>query len=748
MSPLHPVPLVSALLLLVVSSLVPAALPAQDLYCDPGDVEVRRVSFEGNRSFRDGELMNAIATTPSSWSRRAGLPFGTRRCLDQTEFQRDVLRLRLFYRLRGYYRAEVDTTIAQRGPGIVNVGFRIAEGPPAILEQLDVAGLDTIAGGDRLERLLKALEGRPFNRLRFSSVVDTVVDRLRNMGYARADQPLRSYSVDEEANVATASVQFLPGRSARIGQISFDIKPHGRAEEPEISPAVIRSLMTVREGDLYRERDFYRSQRDLYQLETYRTVEIRVAPEELQPPGDSLVNVQVRLAEGPMKAVRLGMGWATLDCIRMQGRLTDRNFLGDARRLELNARVSKVGVGYPLGGAEGLCRPEVRQDIYSDTLNYYVGATFRQQSLFGPRNVPSLTLYSERRSEYLAYLRYIPFGGIASVTREQAYRTPLTVAYQIEYGKTVAEPAVFCSAFNVCSLDDIESLNNRVNRLAVVSGSIARNRADNIFDPRSGHQVRLELRHASTLVGSDERLQFNKLDGAGAIYRRVGQSSVLAARLQAGAVFGQGLLETVDAAGQFVPPQERLYAGGPSSVRGFPQNQLGPVVYLVDRTVLVPVPGSPSDSMLVPDPAADPLRVAPTGGDLLLTGNVELRGPGPLVPDIVQWALFVDMGQVWNRSTQSVDLADLRFTPGIGLRVASPVGPVRVDVAYNGYPRRPGPAYRQTEDGTRLECVSPGRGTLSAPATGINPCPATYAPPLPHNLFSRLTFHFSIGQAF
>lgn len=737
-----------ALLPLVAFLLVPAALEAQDLYCDPGDVEVRSVSFDGNRSFRDGELMNAIATTPSNWSRRVGLPFGTRRCLDQTEFQRDVLRLRLFYRLRGFYRTEVDTTMAERGPGVVNVGFRVDEGPPAILQQLEVAGLDTIPGGDRLERLLKALEGRPFNRMRFSAVIDTVVDRLRNMGYARADQPLRSYSVDEEANVATASVQFLPGRSARIGEITFDVKPHGRSSEPEIPAPVIRSLISVREGDVYRERDFYRSQRDLYQLETYRTVEIRVAPEELQPPGDSLVNVQVRLTEGPMKSVRLGAGWATLDCIRMQGRLTHRNFLGDARRLELNARVSKVGVGYPLGGVEGLCRPEVRQDIYSDTLNYYVGATFRQQSLFGPRNVPTLTLFSERRSEYLAYLRSIPFGGIASVTREQAYRTPLTLAYQIEYGKTVAEPAVFCSAFNVCDLEDIETLNNRVNRLAVVSASIARNRADNLFDPRSGHQARLELRHASTIVGSDERLQFNKLEGAGAVYRRVGQSSVLAARLQAGAVFGQGLLDAVDATGHFVPPQERLYAGGPSSVRGFPQNQLGPVVYLVDRTVWVPVPGSPSDSMLVPDPAASPLRVAPTGGDLLLMGNVELRGPAPLLSDIMQWAFFVDMGQVWNRSTQVVDLTDLRFTPGMGLRASSPVGPIRVDVAYNGYPRRPGPAYMQTEDGVRLECVSPGRGTVVAQAVGINPCPATYAPPLNGNLFSRLTFHFSIGQAF
>ncbi len=745
----QPVLALRAALSLAVLAVLPAVLPAQDLYCDPGDVEVRKVSFDGNRSFRDRELMDAIVTTPSSWWRRAGMPFGGRRCLDQVEFQRDVLRLRLFYRLRGFYRAELDTSVTARGAGVANVTFQIDEGPPAILTQLEVAGLDTIPGGDRLERLLKGLEGRPFNRLRFAAAIDSVVDRLRNMGYARADQPLRSYVVDEEANLATASVQFLPGRSARIRDISFEVRPFRANTEPEIPPSVIRSILSLREGDLYRERDFYRSQRDLFQLETYRSVEIRLAPEEMQPPGDSLLDVQVRLAEGPMRALRLGAGWATLDCLRMQARLTHRNFFGDARRLELNARLSKIGVGYPLGGTEGICRPEVRDDPYSDTLNYFVGATFRQQSLFGPRNVPALTLYSERRSEYLAYLRSIPFGGIASITREQAFRTPVTLAYQIEYGKTVAEPAVFCSAFNVCDLDDIGTLNNRVNRLAVVSLGVARNRADNAFDPRSGHQARVELRHASTVVGSDEKLQFNKVEGSASYYLPVGRASVVAARLQAGTVLGKGLVRGIDNTNQFVPPQERLYAGGPSSVRGFPQNQLGPVVYIVGDTVRVPVAGSPDDSIIVPAPG-DPLRVSPTGGDFMVLGNLELRGPGPVLSDMFQLALFVDFGQVWNRSTQQVDVRDLRLTPGVGARVASPVGPIRVDVAYNGYPRRPGPAYFEVVDGDerRLVCVSPGRGPIEAAAIGAVSCPPTYTPGVNGSVFSRLTFHFSIGQAF
>ena len=65
-----------ALLLAVVA---PTAAAAQETVCDPGDVEVRRLAFEGNETFDDAELARGIAATPSSWLRRATGLVGTRR---------------------------------------------------------------------------------------------------------------------------------------------------------------------------------------------------------------------------------------------------------------------------------------------------------------------------------------------------------------------------------------------------------------------------------------------------------------------------------------------------------------------------------------------------------------------------------------------------------------------------------------------------------------------------------------------
>jgi outer membrane protein insertion porin family/translocation and assembly module TamA len=724
------------------------AAAAQDMICDPGDTEVRSVRFEGNRTFDDGTLERQIATTSSTWSRRHGLPFGERRCLDSLEFQRDRLRLRSYYYQRGYRNAEVDTALQVLSPGVVRVTFRVREGVPMRIDTLTVLGLDTIPGGERLKRLIGQMQGAPLDIPRMVALGDTVELRLRNSGYALAQRPLRGYQAHEATNSASVTFEFLPGHRYHIGRVLVDILPLDSTSGPQITPDVVRQLLSFSPGDLYRERELDRSRRTLYQLETFQHVDIAIAPDSLQPPGDSLLDIQVRLSEAPMRSVRLGIGWATLDCIRAQARLTHRNFLGDARRLELTSRVSKVGVGHPLGGAEVLCADRVRHDRFSDTLNYYVGASLRTPTLFGPRNVPSLTLYSERRSELDAYLRSTPFGGALSVTREQNPTTPITLAYSIEFGKTVADPAVFCSAFNVCNLQDIDALNGQTNRLAVLSATVGWQKVTNVFDPRGGYQATVDVRHASKAIGSESDLQFNKAGGAVAVYRPVGDASVLAMRLQLGAVFARGSLGgAAGAAGErFVPPQERLYAGGPNSVRGFNQNQLGPVVYVVDSVRKVQV-GTTTDSIEVAD---DPNpRVSATGGDLLAVANLELRSRGPVLRDLVEWALFMDVGQVWNRDQQSVSVADLRWTPGVGLRVSSPVGPVRVDVAYNPYQGRRGAAFKEvTVDGERqLVCVSP-RSAPPPPDASSADCPATFAPPAPNNFFSRLTFHFSIGQAF
>src|SRR6185437_716192 len=294
---------------------------------------------------------------------------------------------------------------------------------------------------------------------------------------------------------------------------------------------------------------------------------------------DSVADVLVDLREDYMHQVDGEVGWATLDCFRVNSQYTDKNFINDAQHLELTGRLSKLGYGAPTSTklTRNLC-PLGADSIASSKVNYFAGATLREPTLFGSHWVPSYSTYTERRGEYKAYLRTTYIGGEASATRDIGFRMPLRFAYTLEYGQTNAQPAVLCAVFSRCSAPEQAEVQRRL-PLAIASASIQRTRTDNPFDPSSGDVLAAEVRGAAPVIGSDPSLSFLKGTIDGSWYYKVRSRTVLAFRLRAGAISGG--TETGGGA-RLPPPQERLYAGGANSVRGYQQNELGSLVYLLD----------------------------------------------------------------------------------------------------------------------------------------------------------------------
>jgi outer membrane translocation and assembly module TamA len=124
-----------------------------------------------------------------------------------------------------------------------------------------------------------------------------------------------------------------------------------------------------------------------------------------------------------------------------------------------------------------------------------------------------------------------------------------------------------------------------------------------------------------------------------------------------------------------VPLPERFLGGGADSLRAFPYNQAGP-----RDTGIALIPGSPSWQ-----PTGFPL-----GGNALFFNNVELRFPfiGPNIKGV----LFHDMGNVFSSvgdisfRFHQKNLRDFDYTvhaAGFGIRYRTPVGPIRLDLAYS-----------------------------------------------------------------
>ncbi len=712
---------------------------------------MRALRFSGNREYPASVLAATVATLPSTL---AGIPvLGERRCLDPAEFVRDVQRLQTLYRRRGFPDVRVDTTVRTIGSGVIEITFVIEEGEPMRVSSLAIRGTDSDPEVAIASRDFPLTVGGVFDRGALEAGRDSLVRRLRNRGWPQAEA-LVGYSTNTAERVAEVEITVVPGVRARLGAITLEVE--SASGERRVADATIRRALAIKTGDWYSARAVIDAQRNLYQTDAFQRVDLQ--PDSVQPAGDSIVNLVVRVLEGDRWAARGGLGWATLDCFRVQGSLTDHDFLPYAQRLELNARLSKIGIGAPLDGAPDLCQGQARSDPFSATLNYYTSATVRQPVRANQARMPSLTVFSSTLSEFRAFLRRTPIGGILSVTNPFQARYSSTLSYQVELGRTEAEPAFFCAVFNSCD-DESRIFLQRNTRLAAIEYAVAVDRPTDPFRPRGRTSLRLNLRHASTLIGSDATQQFNRatLDVTWERNLRNGASLLLHAR--GGAILGGGLRPSV---GGFIPPQERLYAGGPTTVRGFRQNELGPAVYIVNGFADTTVNGQ---TFFRTDSATIVERVVPTGGNTLVVGNVEVQWPSPVAPRLLQLAAFADAGRLWNRVSDAtaVSLTDdgpaVKITPGLGVRIASPFGSIRIDLGYNPYRLPAGSAYFNAplQNGVApLFCVSPGNTlpvTSSVTAGGLpvqssGRCPSSFRPERSTSVLQRLNPSIWIGQAF
>ena len=748
-------------LLLVLAT--PAVSRAQGAECEAAeDREVRSLTFAGNRAFTSRDLALRVATSPSDLLRRTLRAFGTRHCLDSDVLRLDVGRLRAFYRRHGYYGAAVDTSVVAEEDGGVRVRFLIREGEPIRIDTLRVSGLDGTTAPIAAIHTLELQQGGVFDVGQLQAAIDSIKSRLRNSGYPRADVAA-SFSPDSITHRAVVGLTVIPDARAKIGRILVHSDPlPGQATR--LGEGAVRRLIPVRTGDQYSAQELSDAQRTLYQSGLFRKVDIRIASDSLQPAGDTLVALEVQLAEDFMRQIDTEAGWAELDCFKDRTHYVDKNFLGSARRLDLTAQVSKLGYGRPTRLGNGsLCAQKIRADTFSTQLNYYIGGTVRFPTLFGLRTSPSASLYTERRSEYKAYSRLTKLGGEASVAREIAADVPLRLAYSLEYGHTDAQAALICAIFRRCVIREQEFF-TQDRPLAVLSAHTERLRLDNPFNPRRGTSIRVDLRGAARELGSSRDLQFVKGFGDLALYQPLSAGVTFAARARGGSVLGRSL-SLSDRIG-FIPPEERLYAGGATSVRGFAQNELGDVLYLLrDAPAAIPA-GRDTLFYEVAPGATDLLATIPVGGTSLVVFNFELRLRSPFYAELLQFVAFADAGDVWQRGLKLEShrgsllyLNALKWTPGLGVRIFSPVGPVQINVGYNPFPRPAGQLYyieaANKAGFSPLYCVSPGN---AIPATiGANlvyeqqagrDCPASFVPPQTTRFVDHLKLSFSIGPDF
>jgi outer membrane protein assembly factor BamA len=234
-------------------------------------------------------------------------------------------------------------------------------------------------------------------------------------------------------------------------------------------------------------------------------------------------------------------------------------------------------------------------------------------------------------------------------------------------------------------------------QLGSISSTFIQDRRDDPSDPQRGVYNTLDGAFASNLFGS--KTTFTRVIGRNATYHRLTRDMVLARSLSFGVINRISTLE--------VPLPERFFAGGATSHRGFNENQAGP---------------------------RDLLTGFPLGGKAVLVNNTEIRFP--LIGDDIGGVLFHDAGNVYSNFSsisfrvKQKDLQDFNYmvhAVGFGIRYRTPVGPIRLDLAYSIN----SPQFLGLK-GTNEELLDPL-------LTGVE-----YV----KQRISRFQFHFSLGQLF
>jgi outer membrane protein assembly factor BamA len=690
---------------------------------------VRRLVFEGNQTFASDSLERAIRTTETecrSWVFQITLlcPFDVgfalrRAVLNEGELPRDVARLEIWYQRRGFREVQVEVATPEREDGGVEVRFEIVEGLPVLADSVAFEG---VAGVD-VPGLLDDLPIRAGDRwstLALDATRDTLRRRLRNRGHPYADVLRQTMFPAGEPYHAHVTFEVAPGIAARYGDIQVAGNVH-------LSDSTVLKTLPFRSGDPFRADQLIDGQGRLFALEMVTSA--TVTP-DLSAPDDSIVPLTVQVQEGDPYRVRAGAGHSTAECVNAEARWTSRNFMGGGRVLQLRGRLANV---FTHQFRELLC-PKAGEGDYGD-LTWVAAVDFTQPWIFSTRNSFTASLFAERQSVPDIFVRKA-VGLQLALVRAIGPRTPLTLSYRPELSSLTAAEVLLCTGLLVCTREDIRFLTS-AQRLAPVGLNLTRDLSNSLLNPTSGYRLIVDLEHAAGWTLSEYRYDRAVLEGTW--YSGLNASSVLATRIRGGWVGSAG----GDGAENVIPPQKRFYAGGANSVRGFAQSRLGPRVLVVSPPVLRADSAAGGAGCTVAEVVdlscdaspADELESRPIGGTRVLEGNVELRFS--LARDF-EAVTFTDVGQVWGPD-QRVDLRDLEFTPGVGLRYLSPFGPIRVDLGYS---------FRGSEELSVLtarvlaDASAPDGLRETGELTVLEPR-VDYS-----GTESRFQLHISIGQAF
>ncbi len=261
---------------------------------------------------------------------------------------------------------------------------------------------------------------------------------------------------------------------------------------------------------------------------------------------------------------------------------------------------------------------------------YNVNLKLIQPAVLTPRTTLVLNSFVKREDEPGYKLSRV--GGTLTFQQQFSSRTNAYLSYILEQDNLEISPET--------KIEILNNINVSYYNKSTVKIRLIRDTSGPIFSPKHGFFAALDY----TLSGLDfdSKFDFTRLLFEFRNYQQLNRSFVFASKLKFGLmkpIWGDDI----------TPIEERFFSGGSISVRGWQRSRLGPK-------------NAEND---------------PIGGNSLLEGSAEIRYP---IWNIFAGVAFFDLGNVWNEPFKQ-NIRDLRYAAGLGLRIDTPIGPIRFDAA-------------------------------------------------------------------
>jgi translocation and assembly module TamA len=517
--------------------------------------------------------------------------------------QSDAGRFQAALRSFGYYAGSIAITIDQRpmddsslpdrlqdlpAATEVPVTVTLTEGPLFHLGRIELKGEIPPEEGAKLD----LHPGQPARAADVLTAGAALQQTLRNDGYAlaRVDPPVAM--LDPAADAVDVSFPVRAGPRVDIGAIS--VNGLGSLHED-----YVRRRFEVRPGERYDAARLEQARQDLYDTGLFSNARV-TTPDTLD--ADGRIPVRIDLKERPLHSVKLSAGWSTDQGILAGASWIDRDLFGEAEQVTLSANATGLG-----GSAN-------RAPGYNLTAQYLIPDWLRRKQ--------DLTFTATAVKEFLeAYDRNAVIGAV-TLSRELIEHLTGTVGVVGEQAHISQEGVPHDYT------------------LGQVPVGLKWDNTNSPVDPTRGFRAAATVTPTFSFGNAGTQF-FALLVGTASTYIDLsgGGRTVLAMRGRIGSAPGVPVFN--------IPPDQRFYAGGGGSIRGYRYQSVGPTF---------------------PDGR-------PTGGTGVDDGSVELRQRFG-----ANWGAvgFIDAGQLGNGGPFS---GNLRVGAGVGVRYYTSFGPIRFDIA-------------------------------------------------------------------